>query len=1407
MTNEFCPGSYKVLYVYSIEDGKHLGRLKVGDATYHTSKSLSQILDECSFDGNFYSSPEIIEAAKRRIDQQTKTADVEYNLLWAILAIKPKNFNENILENPTGFRDYDVHNILKRNNIFPVHHREDKKVGEWFEVDLSQIQRAVSFLVHGEEYNLFSNNVEEIHFRSEQEDAVRRTKRVFQNGSVEKPKKFLWSAIMRFGKTLTSYKLIEELNDVQKVLIVTHRPVVSDGWFEDFNKSLGKLEDWNFSSKQWGLTWDLVKDKQKYVYFASIQDLRGSKNESNEFIKNSEIFARDWDLIITDESHEGTSTVLAESMYEDLNAKYWLHLSGTPFNIIENFDQNNIYSWDYVDERKAKEKFTLDSPLDPNPYDGLPELKIYTYDISEYFKANIVPNNIGFNFNQFFATKINEDTGENEFVDPKSVWRLLHRLTNSDEFEDDLKNFPFNVKENVELFKHTFWLLPTVPAAKALEKLLNRHYFFSNYKIINVAGDSFEGDNALRAVQKEISKKDSKTITLSVGRLTTGVTVPEWTAVFLLSNVSSPMLYMQTIFRVKSGGYLPNGELKETGYVFDFAPDRTLTMMASAMQLSKTSSTEAEERKDLDELLKYLPIISEEGTRFTAINTDKLMRTLKRVYINKTVESGFETPLLYNFNAHKIDSSDVEKFLKLQKTVGKHQSTGADKVKIAESQLSEMQKELLERSRPDHTEKDDKGDIVCTPRDWDEAEFQRRKDNENKRNIIKVLNSISVRVPLLVFASSPNERITLDNFAELIDDKSWEEFMPKGFQKHGDESSWDFAKGFYDKDIFEGSCREIQERVSKFDELSISERIYNLARLFGTFRNPDKETVLTPWKVVNLQYANTLGGLRWVDDDNKWYCSDGISRSFEEVNDEDAKISPIWIDPPEGVDKDFLTNPDNTILDINSKTALYPLYAASSIFHARKDEINEDFTEKDLWNEIVSFQIFVNCRVPYSEMIAQKVLSGNSKIRINSSVIDLIEVRKVIENTKLESEEGKKPKLLSEDDKTLLWRWLLNPKDFNQASERCGRIMSEDLNKLIELAQVEENDKFTAVVSNPPYQIELGGKSHQIYADFYLISKIVGDYLSMIFPIGWQRSTGKASGSSEHLNMRKDCGIVSVRNYFENSLTNPLILFPGAATGGVNIVLRDFKKKELGVKYFEYSDLIEESKDLSNVKYWSDMTGEIFDRMQNWISSRKISSMESKLTTGRTFGLRTFVTNEERPEREYVSKTDELNSIKFLAKDDLSNKYIFWNVKKNAPFLKNYKHFLDSYQLAWPKSGANSNYRKSFIVNKKELVNETFLFASFKSKEEANNFQTYFKTMFYRFCITEVSSDQNAYPNVHRFVPDLTFIKNPRTGKIGWESDWTDEDLKILFKDVLTDEDWEYIQKVAIESDPAGMRK
>ena len=1041
--------SYKLIYIFSIDDEAHKNRLKIGDTTISTSKSPDQLPANCH---------ELNVEAKKRIDSYTRTADIKYKLLHTELAIYTSNKNgKTELE---SFRDYDVHKILENSGI------SKKSIGnasEWFEVDLDTAKRAIE-AKKSNENNLSGTRTMEsytpIIFRPEQENAIEKTIDRFK-----KQNRMLWNAKMRFGKTLTALEVIKR-KKFKKSLIITHRPVVDKGWYEDFNKIFYDKDNYKYGSKQSGYSLNkLLKSGKNFVYFASIQDLRGSKTVGGTFDKNDEIFDLDWNFVIIDEAHEGTQTSLGQNVKDAIikDKTKLLELSGTPFNIMDQYGDPDIYTWDYVMEQNAKNQWDELHCGDSNPYGELPKMHIFTYDLGQMMnkKHYIDVMDKAFNFKEFFRTwtgnidqdfrTMPSDKEVGDFVHEEDVISFLNLISSKN--EDN--NYPFASEEYRDLFKHSFWLLPGVSEAKAFSKLLKNHPVFGSFNIVNVAGDGDDEDprdEALNKVRKAIddAEEDGYTITLSCGKLTTGVTVKEWTAVMYLSGSYSVSAsnYLQTIFRAQSpcNKY---GKIKTDCYVFDFAPDRTLKVVAEAVQLSTKAGKSTNKQKNaLGQFLNYCPVISIDNTGMKPYNVSKMLQQLKRVYADKAVKSGFDDTSLYNDNLMSLTDIDLSEFNKLKKIIGSSKAQSLPKsIVINDQGFTEEEREKIEQLKK-------KPKKERTPEEIAKLE-ELKKLKEQKRTAISTLRAISIRMPLLIFGAdvpiSHDFKITDFLNEDIVDSKSWGEFMPNGVDR-------DLFKKFikyYDEEVFIAAGNKIRHTIKDSDELSIEDRIKKITEMHSYFKNPDKETVLTPWRVVNMHMSDCLGG--WCFYDETFDSSSGLLKEPRFVNNGNV-TSDVF-------------NSETKILEINSKTGLYPLYVAYSTYRQKIESIGKDLTieeQWDVWLETIKNNIFVICKTPMAKAITQRTLLGFKDKKINAHYFND----------------------------------MINQFE-NKGNQIRNKILKSNYWNIKEVKQM----KFNAIVGNPPYQVMDGGagsSAKPIYNIFIEQSKMLQPkYLSMISPARW----------------------------------------------------------------------------------------------------------------------------------------------------------------------------------------------------------------------------------------------------------------------------------------------------------------
>lgn len=1018
-----------LIYIQTADNSS--GKFKVYEGNQKVGKTGVGDLAEDNSDN----SPYLRDWAQKRINQYMKTSGVPANLEWAELAYRKSD--------GWWFSDHDVHHVLERSGI---KHSQDLAGDEWFETDLDTAKRAIKAVKAGQDSldGVIPKSKIKIVLRPEQQEAVDKTKKGFKSGQ-----KMLWNAKMRFGKTLTALKLIKE-EKYQKVLIMTHRPVVDDGWFDDFNKIGMPDAGYVYGSKTQGhkSIKDLEKTGDPYVYFASIQDLAGSEVVGGKVSdKNRDLFAVDWDLVIVDEAHEGTQTELTQNILNLVVKKHTkeLDLSGTPFNILSDYDEDHVFTWDYTMEQEAKSNWSKMHPGVENPYAGLPKVSMFTFEMNDHFKD---PRFTGegfdkytFNFKEFFRVD-----KQGKFVYENDVKKFLDNITNP-----GTTNYPFSTRAFRNRLRHTLWIMPGIKEANALEELLKQHPVFSQeYRVLNVVKndksiDIVGTDNDAEAENKAIDQADKdgkKTITLTVRKLTTGATIPKWTGVIFLSNTNSAMQYLQAAFRAQTPYSSPEFGKKENCYIFDFAPDRALTVMAESTSLATgVGKIQTKEQKvRMAKLMNFLPIIGESNQQMKPFKVDRLLSKIKRAYAEKAVRTGFDDDSIYSDQLLLIKDDDLAAFNNLKGIIG---TTKKDKkpmkIDVNHQGLDEEEYDEAEKGRK-------KKPRERTPEE--QAAIDKvKKLKKQRRTMISILRGISIRIPMMIYGMDIkfDEEVSIKKFVNNIDDVSWQEFMPKGITK---ELFNQFIK-YYDADVFIEAGKIIRRKVKELDKADPLERVEKIADIFSTFRNPDKETVLTPWRVVNMHLGKTIGGLSFYDKDYEYSYQDG-------------NVIRRWIQT-DYTDK-VLTR-DAHVLEINSKTGLYPLYVATSIYWREFQKLNNQtagkFNFEDellLWQTILRENIFLVAKTPMAKEIARRTLVGyHNDWNINAEYVE-----NIIDDSKASvSNEAKKIRKL-----------------FNDM-------------------------KFDVVIGNPPYQQESKGTSTRdepIYHLFVDLAYRLSDVFTLITP-------------------------------------------------------------------------------------------------------------------------------------------------------------------------------------------------------------------------------------------------------------------------------------------------------------------
>ncbi|MFU2203810.1 Eco57I restriction-modification methylase domain-containing protein [Streptococcus hyovaginalis] len=1259
----------KFIYIQTVNNESGLfnafeGTQKIGEG----SVSSDDIETDWSPNSDF-----LRTVAPKRINQYMKTSGLPYTLGWVELAYKKAT--------KSWFHDYDVHNVLKRSGIKQAEQLEGT---EWFKTDLETAKAAIKAVKEGRNYlNITAKEsfIEEpvITLRPEQEAAVEQTQKVFK-----KKDKMLWNAKMRFGKTLTSLQLVKN-EAFQRVLIMTHRPVVADSWFDDFKKMKMSADGYDYGSVNQGETLENLKRGEKpFVYFASIQLLRYNGGQTN--LKD---FADvDWDLIIIDEAHEGTQTELSDSVMKELVKEHSkiLELSGTPFNLLDQFDEEQVYTWDYVMEQQAKKKWELERPIEPNPYETLPKVSMYTFEMKH--KERFSDESKSFNFREFF--RVAED---GQLVYKQEVRQFLDNITHP----DSRTNYPFSTKSYREELRHTLWLMPGVKEANAFEDLLKEHPIFGKeYKIVNVvrgasSDDGIANDADIEKVRSAIGKDPSqtKTITLTVRKLTTGVNIPEWTAVLFLSNTNSAMNYLQAAFRAQTPFSHEKLGMKTNCYVFDFAPDRALTVMAESAQINSgvgKKNTQAQ-KQAMARLLNFMPILGASDNGMKTYDVDRMLTQLKKVYAEKAVRSGFEDDSLYNDNLLTLTADDASMFTKLNAIVGKTQSQKTPKkVVINENGLTTEEHEQAEKAKK-------KPKAKRTAEDLEVIEKQKEAKKQRK-NMISILRGVSIRIPMMIYgmAVDLSKDITIQDFIKQVDDESWKEFMPKGFTK----GMFSEITKYYDAEVFIEAGRIIRQRAKSFDDLDFIERAEQIAELFGTFKNPDKETVLTPWRVVNLQVSKSVGGLNFYDD-NFESVTDGATSNLHWVSNE---VTPS------------IYQRDTKILDINSKTGLYPLHSAISLYYQRVAENDDNHFEADqVYQEILANNIYAIAKTPMAKTITERTLTGYRKYKTNVTYIESL-----TDTLKTDGEQGKK-------------------------------LVEEAFNKV----------KFDVVIGNPPYQNEGIGdvaRDEPIYHKFMDLAYEVADKAVLITPARFLFNAGQTP-KAWNQKMLADEHLKVI--YFSQKSDE---VFPNTdIKGGVAVTYRDAKENFGAIETFTPIEWLNDLFHLVRYKVKRSFNEYLYGR-----SSYKLTRLvyednpeikgRIKQSEEKSIGSNIF---DKLPEI-FTDTPQDKNCIRIYGRQNNERTYK-WIRKEYVQEHEN----LNKYKVLLPKSngsGAIGEVLSTPLVGTPLVGHtQTFIsFGAFDTEREAENCLKYIKTDVARAMLGTLKITQdNATKEVWSNVPWFDF--------------------------------------------------
>ncbi|MDO9578244.1 MAG: GIY-YIG nuclease family protein [Candidatus Cloacimonadales bacterium] len=693
----------------------------------------------------------------------------------------------------TTFTDHDVHRSLRKMNV-------QNPEGEWFACTVNKVKEAIKSM--RERREIEENRSLDFMMRPEQKKAVEKTADYFIDAHKAEPNKtphFLWNAKMRFGKTFAAYQLAKKMS-WEKVLVLTFKPAVEHAWEDDLKQHVD-FAGWQFISPK-GLSYEDAEQANPIVCFGSFQDYLGKTKSGGIKAKNEWVHVINWDCVILDEYHFGSwrerakelflneddklvfeenESINKEAGFEDIDfdeelmpitTDHYLYLSGTPFRAIASgeFIEDQIFNWTYSDEQKAKEEWQKDN----NPYAGLPRMVLMTYQLPDAIREIARQGEFDeFDLNVFFTADGNGEDAKFKYEEDIQKWLNLIRGAFQATTIDNLKMgakkppFPFSDVRLLGILSHTFWFLPSVASCYAMRNLLEQkqNAFYHSYDIIVAAGTKAGiGAAALPPVLKQMDDPlKTRTITLSCGKLTTGVTVRPWTGILMLRNSSSPETYFQAAFRVQSpwtvinpDGLHPNNEqiIKEECYIFDFAPDRALRQIADYS--CRLNVDESNPEKKVTEFIKFLPVLAYDGSSMKQIDAAGVLDIAMSGTSATLLARRWESALLVN-----VDNATLQRLMNNEAAMKALMSIEGFR------NLNQDIETIINKSEAVKKARKEKSDEYLSKKEKKELSDEEKEYKNKRKQIQEKLIKFATRIPLFMYLTDFRERCLRDVISQL----------------------------------------------------------------------------------------------------------------------------------------------------------------------------------------------------------------------------------------------------------------------------------------------------------------------------------------------------------------------------------------------------------------------------------------------------------------------------------------------------------------------------------------------------------------------------------------------------------------------------------------------------------------
>ena len=1379
--------------------------------------------------------------ADDRIRQEVQTAALKehYEKLWSASSVYPNG--------RSFFNDKKLHAFYRQNEIPQSKRQDDGGLGqEWFYFGNNPEKSKQLFDTFKNNGYIVPNAVsaEKYVLRDEQEDAVSRTltyARANQTTDFEHPNDdadYLWNAKPRFGKTLAAYDFAKRFG-AKQILIITNRPSIANSWYDDYKKFIDgyyfistadSLKNRPTLSREEFINRDNPTSEDKQITFLSLQDLKGGRRFGGKFDKLDWVADLEWDLLIFDESHEASDTDKTLDALDKIKRRFSLYLSGTPFKALANnrFHKEQIFNWTYLDEQEKK-KAELAAGNENGPHTNLPDMRLFTYKMSDMIADRLEGGidigdenyDFAFDLNEMFATDKNGN-----FIHEKEILTFLDKLTSN-------KKYPFSTPELRDELKHTFWLVGNrVASAKAMARLLHKHPVFGQYHIIIAAGDGkvnsgldssddseeeinniAENENAFNRVKAAIINYD-KTITLSVGQLTTGVTVKEWSAVLMLSDIKSESLYMQAIFRsqnpydfsvTRSDGST-DFYRKKSAYVFDFSPNRVLQVydkFANGLQAEAATGevTGDERQRCIAELLNYFPVLAEDRYgEMIELNAEEVLTYPKAIVAREVVNRGFVTNLLFANIDHVFNiPTELANILNKAKTTNESGRESSNRDVEHDSSRVEKRERRISANKNNMLGQKVYGDAML--------EIIEDAIVESVNNQSSFTDSLASK-----FGQQIEEPLAIFQETYAPSRKELEETRNKEIEK-----AIGVAQEYISKDIHDAGVKaELASKLAEIIETDLPKDTveYKEEQNYEKEEQTELDQIRAKLRTFTRAIPSFIMAARNVDEITIDNIENTVSDAeFEEIFTEKDSPAPFTKEDFRKLrDPGIYHEPDGREVHFEGFFDRYVFNAAIREFEEKRQEL-ADYLQPDTKEDIFSYvrplktnQIFTPRKVV--NMMLDLLEENNPGIFENPNLtfadlyvksgLYLTEIAKRLNRglANIIPDREERIKHIFEQQLygfaptgiiyNIAHKYIYG--NFANVSDR--NFIQKDLTETFKNNQ-ELNMKFDVIVGNPPYQEMMENTSDSpIYPLFLDNAYKIANIVITITPGRFLFNAGK---TSKRWNQKMlDDDHIKVAHYEQDGTK----IFPTTdIKGGVVILLRDANKKigpigvfstfeELRTIFNKIRFFVQDEKNTLAGIYYSTDSFRFTDKMHE-----DFPDAESKLSSGHRYTVASSVFT-SLPEIFKKEKSE--GDLSFIG---VINNTRYWRYI-DAKYINSSHPNLSKYKVLIPGSngsGAIGEVLSTPLVGEPLVGHtQTFIsFGAFDSKLEAENCMKYIKTKFARTCLGILKITQSNKKITWKYVPLQDFTSS---SDIDWNKSIHEIDLQLYKKYNLSDEEIDFIE-------------